>query len=236
MEDKKPWYKRGWVITGLALSVVTLFGLGLFVRQTYIYMGQISKPWIPTPANSKTSTKQDQTNLLAQAQQAKIADMVKGRPGDPFAGPATATKQVVEFLDFDCPVCQQAAPQVLNLISKHPDIKFVIRDYPITDLHPDAMNAAKSARCVWNQGNPANYWRFYQLLFSTQGQHNVDSLRQNALLVGADPTAYDQCLSSNLVESSINQSILDAENVNIQGTPTFFVDGLRQEGTVSLPN
>lgn len=155
----------------------------------------------------------------------RIKKLVTGRPGDPFAGAEDAEHEIVVFVDYGCPYCKLAHTAIRDIIRAHPEIKVTIRDYPVTQLHPDAKNAAIAARCIWNQGESDDYWRYVDLLYAHQDAQGISSLRSYARQMNADLNAYDNCIRSSQVNLAIGQSVLDAENAGISGTPTFFVDG-----------
>ena len=85
---------------------------------------------------------------------------------DPSLGPEDAPITIVVFSDFECPFCAQAVPIVKQMLEENPGkIRFVLRDFPLEQIHPNAFKAAKAANCAGDQGK---YWEMHDLLFANQ--------------------------------------------------------------------
>ncbi len=78
--------------------------------------------------------------------------------GNPTLGPANAKITVVEFSDFQCPHCRELYETLKTVIPEHPDVRFVFKDYPLTQIHPWAETAAIGARCAYLQ-TPDAYFK-----------------------------------------------------------------------------
>ena len=230
MEENKPWYGKAWAKALIAVGVLVLFGVIVFGRQTYIFYSNLKqgqKPVFYQPRRFSGTLKQDSRppSVDPETQKRKVL----GSADEPFAGPATATHVIVEFLDFDCPYCKEALNSVHDILSLRRDVKVIIRDYPLIDIHPDAEMAAKAARCIWRQGKTGMYWKYHDLLFANQGSHDSDTLQSLAAQVGAD-SRFQPCVQGGLEDGRVQQSIIDAKAAGVSVTPTFFVDGVMVEG------
>ncbi len=96
--------------------------------------------------------------------QAYVADV--SLKNAPTLGNKNAPIVIVEFADYECPFCNAAEKQLKSILSLYEGkILFAFRDFPLEQLHPDAMNAAEAARCAGDQGK---YWEMHDLLFSNQ--------------------------------------------------------------------
>ncbi len=229
--EERPGFSKIWTVIGIAVAFAVLFVIILFVRQTYFYYRDIKQGKGVNPGQI-SRTKKLHPSVVAEI--AQLKQLVSGTADVPFSGPASATHEVVEFVDFDCPNCLAMESQVRDLASQRPDVKITYRDYPILDLHPDAMDAAKAARCVWRQGDARTYWRFRETMLANQGKLNADNLRDFAGMLNLDLGRYDACVRDPSVEAQVNQSISVGENAGVEGTPTFFIDGIKVEGALPL--
>lgn len=153
-------------------------------------------------------------------------------PGDSVTkGPNSAPVTVIEFSDFQCLYCAQAAPEVAEIMDKYPgQVKFVYRHFPLEGAHPDAMKAALAAECAREQDS---FWDMHDILFTNRNNLDEASLNEYAEKIGLDMTDFNICLSSRRYEEKIQNDISDGRSYGVQGTPTFFVNGRRMTGFVS---
>lgn len=85
----------------------------------------------------------------------------------PVKGPADAPVTIVEYSDFECPFCQRAFPTVEQVMNTYPDqVKVVYKHLPLTNLHPNAQNAAIASVCAQKQGK---FWDYHDILFQSGG-------------------------------------------------------------------
>lgn len=162
------------------------------------------------------------------------ADLLRLEQGShPTLGRVTAPVHIVEFVDYGCPFCKQVAPTFRAFVERHPDdVYVVIRDFPITELHPQAQVASLAARCVFAQGRPEVYWRYYDRLFASQDAQDEAALRLYALQSGAALPAYDACVAAQGPLSDIQRSVDDGVAAGVSGTPTFFFNGVKIQGAL----
>ena len=113
--------------------------------------------------------------------------------GDPTVGLATAKIMFVVFSDFECPHCRELHETLKTLIPEHPEVRFIFKDYPLTQIHPWAETAAIGARCAYIQ-DPATYFKIADQIFDNQdviSAENVwDKLNQFAAQSGLDPSTF----------------------------------------------
>ncbi|MFH1527953.1 MAG: thioredoxin domain-containing protein [Bacteroidota bacterium] len=226
--------KKPWAIFGLLLSALVVFGLVLFVVQVGKYAFQINAG--ETNPFEADRLKVSVTSFLLQA---PIYDVDQSRilsgSQDPALGSANAKIQIVEFVDYECPVSKSAASEIRAFMMRHPDdVLFIVRDFPLESIHNNAMNAALAARCVFEQGDDEKYWKFHDLLFKYQISLNEADLKSFVQAVGVDESDYDRCFSSRAHESTIQKSIEDGMAAGVRGTPTFFINGRRVPGAMNL--
>ena len=85
----------------------------------------------------------------------------------PSPGGASASVEIIEFSDFQCPYCQSVAPVLKQLMAKYGDrVKLVWKDFPLPN-HPDARPAAEAALCANDQGK---FWAYHDKLFDNQSE------------------------------------------------------------------
>ena len=154
---------------------------------------------------------------------------------DHQAGPPDAPVTLVEYGDFQCPWCFKAHPIVVALQQRLGDkLRFVFRNFPLTEEHPRALSAAAAAESVAaTSGNDA-YWRMHHLIFEHQ-QDAPDALDdvhliQYAGLAGGDPVQVKADLDSGVREARVQADFSSGVRSGVNGTPTFFINGVRYDG------
>jgi protein-disulfide isomerase len=151
---------------------------------------------------------------------------------DPYAGDPNAKVVVVEFSDFQCPYCSQEFPTVRELINVYKNkIKFIYRDFPVSDKHPNAQKAAEAADCAFAQGK---FWEMHDKLFINQSDLSNAALKRYAGEIGLDAAQFNSCLDSGTYASEVQKDFNDGYAAGVQGTPTFFINDRKFEGVVSL--
>lgn len=92
--------------------------------------------------------------------------------GDPMLGNPDASVTVIEFSDYECPFCKrywtQSYPQLKEEYIDTGKIKYVFRDFPLTNIHPNAVNIAVAANCVGEQLGDEGYFKFHDIAFANQ--------------------------------------------------------------------
>lgn len=151
----------------------------------------------------------------------------------PSVGSPTGTVTVVEFADFECPVCRQLHEQLRTLLPKYPQVKFYFKDFPIEQIHPWAKTAALAGRCAYTQ-DPKSFWKFYDLFYDGQdliSAANVwDKSVDFASQAGLDQTVFKSCLAAPETAAAVEASVTNARLVDVTSTPTVFVNGRRVVG------
>jgi len=168
-------------------------------------------------------------------------------PADPFAavraqinladspsrGPASAATVIVEYGDFQCPVCKSADLSLREILPKFPDARFVFKDFPLVDIHPWAMTAALAGRCAYQQSNDG-FWKFHDLIYDNQAGISAgnawDKMQEYATQAGLDATALRTCMADPKTHAAVAASIAEGQKLHVANTPTFFINGHRQIG------
>ncbi len=142
---------------------------------------------------------------------AKLTPPVSER--DHAAGPEDAPVTLVEYGDYECPYCGMAYPIVkraqLDLGNR---LRFVFRNFPLAESHPHARLAAEAAEAAGAQGK---FWEMHDMLYEHQDALEAEDLTGYAKSLGLDVPKFAH----------------DLEASGVNGTPTFFVNGNRYEGS-----
>jgi protein-disulfide isomerase len=142
----------------------------------------------------------------------------------PARGDANAAVTVIEFTDFQCSACGAMYPIVEDILKSYGNrVRFVIRDFPLTTLHPNAFRAAQAASAANAQGK---FWEYIDILFRNQSTLDSDSLKKYAAQIGLDRKRFDPELESGKYDADIRRDIEDGEMYGVEGTPTFFINGV----------
>lgn len=145
---------------------------------------------------------------------------------DPAKGSANAPVTIVMFSDFQCPACARTHPVLEEVLKQYLPNKarFVVRDFPLMDLHPQAFRAAEAANAANAQGK---FFEFIDVLYKNQKALDDASLKRYAAEIGLDVKRFEADLASNRFAAEIRKDREDGINYGIKGTPTIFVNGVR---------
>ena len=145
----------------------------------------------------------------------------------PSRGPANAPVLIVEFSDLQCPHCKEANPTIERLINEDPNVRFVSQNFPLPS-HNWAMKAAAYADCVGRASNDA-YWKFVESVYSAQNEITADNADQKltdlADKAGAKGSEIATCAAQPETESRVQASIELGKSVDVNSTPTLFING-----------
>lgn len=152
---------------------------------------------------------------------------------DPVKGNKNAKVVIVEFSDFQCPFCSRFFEQTLPLIQndyiKTGKVKLIYRDFPLS-FHQYAQKAAEAAQCANEQGK---FWEYHDILFNRQNEwasSGETKFSDYAKELSLDVQKFNNCLSSGKYESEVKKDLQDGLSYGVQGTPTFFINGVAVVG------
>jgi protein-disulfide isomerase len=144
-------------------------------------------------------------------------------------GPDTAPVTLVEYADYECPYSRLAYHVVKGVQRELGDqLRFIYRNFPLRDIHPHAQHAAEAAEGAANQGK---FWEMHDYLFDHQRSLDDDHLRQYAVALGLDADRFDQESAQHSYAGKIEGDVLGGVQSGVHGTPTFFINGVRYEGS-----
>lgn len=153
-------------------------------------------------------------------------------PADHFLGPTHAQVTVVEYGDFECPNCKQAAPAMKMLLDRHPGkVRIIWRNFPLEEVHPHALAAALAAESAAGQGR---FWQMHDLLFQNQAHLKRPQLRGYAERLELDLGRFDADMSETTYLQRVREQIDGGRASGVRATPTFFVNGLLRDVSFGL--
>ena len=151
--------------------------------------------------------------------------------GVPMRGSSSAVVTLIEFSDYECPFClrhfQQTMPEIERNYIASGKVLYAFRDWPVDDLHPQAIRGHVAAHCAGEQNK---YWDMHARLFSPAGTHTPERVRALAQELGLDLGKFDQCAASERPAEAIRATSRQAVEFGATGTPVFFI-GVRDPAT-----
>ncbi|MCW2566438.1 MAG: oxidoreductase [Mycobacterium sp.] len=159
------------------------------------------------------------------------------RPVDPswdhIQGSPDAPVTLVEYGDYQCPFCGAAAPHVKAVQSAMGDeLAFVFRHFPLVEVHPFAEPAAEAAEAAGGQGR---FWEMHDQLFTHQRALQPEYLLLYARTIGLDVDRFATELANRVYAPRVIQHLQSGVASGVQGTPTFFVNGMHHTGSYEAP-
>ncbi len=157
---------------------------------------------------------------------------LKGVSG-PVHGSQDAPITIVEFGDLECPACKAAQPNITKLVEEEPKVKLIFANYPLTVIHKWSMTAAKYLDCLGRENNDA-VWKFIATVYEHQSEineQNVDQMLKGYVKdSGGNPDEVAACVAKPDTEKRVNESVALGEKLDVNSTPTFFINGRRVVG------
>jgi protein-disulfide isomerase len=150
---------------------------------------------------------------------------------------ATGTGDVVivEFTDFQCPFCGRHARDTFPTLRKElidsGKARYASVNYPIEQIHPAAVPAAKAAECAAEQGK---FWQMHERLFSDATATAAERLDEHVQGVGLDSVKLKACMSSDHIAAKVKGDQAEAKRFGITGTPAFLVGRIEPDGGVKV--
>jgi protein-disulfide isomerase len=152
---------------------------------------------------------------------------------DHILGPADAPVTLVEYGDYECPFCGAAHPIVKALIAAMGgDLRFVFRHFPISTVHPHAEVAAEAAEAAGAQGR---FWEMHDLLFENQDRLDAAHMIAFAEALRLDVERFERELAARVYQPRVREDFMSGVRSGVNGTPTFYVNGIRYDGSWDLP-
>jgi protein-disulfide isomerase len=147
---------------------------------------------------------------------------------DHIQGLEDAQLTLVEYGDYECPSCGSAYP-IVKRVQRHfgKQLRFVFRNFPLSEIHPHAESAAESAEFAAAQGR---FWEMHDLLFENQRRLSVALYSELAEELGLSQTALMRALEEGEYKVRVRADFSSGVRSGVNGTPTFFINGTRHDG------
>jgi protein-disulfide isomerase len=151
----------------------------------------------------------------------------------PSLGDPNAPVTLVEFSDFECPVCRSLHDVLRGMLPNYPLVRVVFKDFPLESVHPWARTAALAGRCAYEQ-DPKAFWKIYDLVYDQQELVSASNawtkMVDFAGQAGLNADAFHACLASPEAGAAIEASKVNGQRLEVGSTPTIFVNGRRLVG------
>lgn len=194
-----------WIIFA-AVCIVTLGGLVLFSKKDSVNVENLD----PTKAISETTT--------------EVGDRVYGNKSSKVV--------LIEYGDFQCPGCGAAFPNLKTIKETYKDqIAFMFRNYPLTNIHPNALAAATAAEAA---GLDGKYWEMHDKLYQNQtAWSDIDPAKRTDIFagyaeeIGLNVDTFKTNLSDKRIATKIARDRAFGQKLNVDSTPTVFINEVK---------
>jgi protein-disulfide isomerase len=158
-------------------------------------------------------------------------DVQPGR--DHVRGPMDAPVTLVEYGDYECPFCATAAGVVRSLEARMGgQLRYVFRHFPLSSVHPNAQLAAEAAEAA---GAQRRFWDMHDLLFAQQRELDAEALLRHAKTTGLSVGTFSAALVKHTYLAKVRRDFISGVVSGVNGTPSFYINGVRHEGPWDLP-
>jgi len=152
-------------------------------------------------------------------------------------GSDDAKVKVIEFSDFQCPYCKAFQPTIDQALKEYGDkIQFIFKEFPLTNIHPQANNGALAAECANEQGK---FLEYASKLFTSQNEwtaaKDTQKLKTYAVQLGMNASQFNSCVDGKKYQEKISADQAEGQKFGISGTPDVFVNSQFQGGAIDYP-
>ena len=152
----------------------------------------------------------------------------------PSLGDSSAAVTLVEYADFECPTCRSLHDVLRGLLPNYAGkVRLIFKDFPIEQIHPWARTAAIAGRCAYQQ-DPKSFWKMYDLIYDNQevisAANAWTKVSDYAAQSGLNAETFKACMASPEAADAVNASRANGLQVEVNSTPTIFVNGRRIVG------
>jgi protein-disulfide isomerase len=191
-------------------SVVTLpmaiVVAGVIIAGAVLYTKSPATPSVL--ADQNTQNLPTQVNVPAP----KASEHIVGSPDAPIV--------LIEYSDFQCPYCTTVYPTIKRIVEEsNGQIAWVLRNFPLESIHPQARPAANAAECIAALAGNDAFWKYADDVFNNQSKLSTSYSRQVALSLGVDAAKYDSCVANETYGDKIDADVGDGITNGAQGTP-----------------
>ncbi|MEK7516485.1 MAG: DsbA family protein [Patescibacteria group bacterium] len=226
-KSSRPW----WVAPTIALGALAILVSGFFAAQVWYYLRLLQSGEAVDLQFTSRFTAAPTSVGAGGAGNAQVFDVASA--DDPALGAADAPLTIVEFADFECPFSKDESTVVRELAARYPDrVRFIYRDFPLSDIHPHAERAALAGACAHEQGK---FWAMHDKMFQNALALTDSDLKRYALEIGLNAAQFDSCLLTEKYRDEVRADYEAGVAAGVRGTPTFFIAGRKVEGAIPAP-
>jgi protein-disulfide isomerase len=142
----------------------------------------------------------------------------------PFMGNKDAKVTIVEYSDYQCGHCARHFQTTFPMLKEHfietGKLKYVLRNFPLESIHPQALKAAAAALCANEQ---QKYWEMHHRLFANPAQVDMRYMPEHAAAIRMDGVKFSRCLESEKYVSQVRRELQEGQQIGVEGTPTFLI-------------
>jgi len=143
--------------------------------------------------------------------------------GRPSKGPEEAPITLAEFSDFQCPYCRGLFPTLQKIALDYKDkVRIVYLQFPLADIHPQALKAAEASLCAFDQGK---FWEMHDAMFADQANLGIEDLKRKAAGLSLNIESFGACLESGKHFDDVRNDVREGVKAGVSGTPALFVNG-----------
>lgn len=147
---------------------------------------------------------------------------------DHIEGQSTAAATLLEYGDYQCPYCGEAYPVLKQVVRAMGDrMRFVFRNFPLTEIHPNALPAAQFAEAAASIGQ---FWPAHDLLYDNQEALGEEDLYRYAPRIGLPLPLLGEALAGRF-DAKIDRDFSGGVRSGVNGTPSLFINGRRYDGS-----
>ena len=219
----------------ILLTILPFAGLGLLLVLAVVWRVLPGRAGEPGEGPTTASPEEIAATVIARWEQAPTRDIPIEADRDFVLGPEDARVTLVEFSDFECPYCRNAANGVHDIMEKFDgDVRLVFKNFPLDvacnqqmkePMHRLACKAATLAWCAGQQ-EEALFWDTHDALFR-EPQLTADTLNRIPNDIGVDQERLDACLDLPASVAAVKEDIALGRRLGVTGTPIFFANGRR---------
>src|SRR3989344_694364 len=213
--------------TGGGVGYISNSNLGDLYQITVSYQGQNIPVFITKDGKYFVQLALPISGEATTEQPVKSAEPIAvSQDDDAFEGQADAPVTIIEFSDFQCPFCKKfytdSLPQLREKYIQTGKVKLVFRDFPLSNIHPDAQKAAEAAECAGEQGK---YFAMHDKIFENQQELKVADLKKYAASLGLNTQTFNDCLDSGKMKDVVANDFAQGTQYGVSGTPAFYING-----------
>jgi len=192
----------------------------------------VAHPEVLLDAQAALEKKQEEARLTQSAQAVvQNKDAIFNSKSDVSLGNPKGDITVVEFFDYNCTYCRHALPDMDALLKQDPNLRFVLKEFPI--LGPDSL-AASRVSDAFRKLAPEKYAAFHRALLSTEGRASEDSAIEVAGSLGVNEKTIRAEMAKSPNTDAVKATYQLATDLNVTGTPAYVIGNETISGAIGL--